>query len=71
VLPAQAIATLRGIAVEAAEAELREAGVVPAERLVTWAEPTELPGVQVDLAALDEDLNAPDDRQDPTTQTET
>lgn len=70
VIPAQAIATLRGIALEAAEAELREAGVVPVERLVTWADPTELPDVQVDLAALDEDLNAPDDRQDTTAETE-
>jgi len=70
VIPAQAIATLRGIRLEAAEAELREAGVVPAERLVMWADPTELPDVQVDLAALDEDLNAPDDRQDPTAETE-
>jgi Zn-dependent peptidase ImmA (M78 family) len=70
VLPAQAIATLRGITLEAAEAELREAGVVPAKRLVTWAEHTELPDVQVDLAALDEDLNAPDDLQDTTAETE-
>jgi Zn-dependent peptidase ImmA (M78 family) len=71
VLPAQAIATLRGIALEAAEAELREAGVVPAERPVTWADPTELPDVQVDLTALDEDLNAPDDDgQDTTAETE-
>jgi Zn-dependent peptidase ImmA (M78 family) len=61
VLPAQAIATLRGITSEAAEADLREAGVVPAERPVVWADPTELPDVQVDLAALDEDLNVPDD----------
>lgn len=70
VIPAQAIATLRGIALEAAEAELHEAGVVPAERLVKWADPAELPDVQVDLAALDEDLNAPDDRQDTTAETE-
>ncbi|HET8661437.1 MAG TPA: ImmA/IrrE family metallo-endopeptidase [Micromonosporaceae bacterium] len=70
VLPAQAIATLRGITAEAAEAELRGAGVVPAKLLVTWAEHTELPDVQVDLMALDEDLIAPDDRQDSTVQTE-
>jgi Zn-dependent peptidase ImmA (M78 family) len=56
VLPAQAIATLRGITLEAAEADLREARVVPAARPVVWADPTELPDVQVDLAALDEDL---------------
>lgn len=61
VLPAQAIATLRGITLEAAEADLREAGVVPVERPIAWADPTELPDVHVDLAALDEDLNAPDD----------
>ena len=70
VLPAQAIATLRGIALESAKAELREAGVVPAERLVTWADPAELPDVQVDLAALDEDLNAADDRHDATAETD-
>jgi len=61
VLSAQAIATLRGITLEAAEADLREAGVVPAERPVVWADAAELPDVHVDLAALDEDLHAPDD----------
>ncbi|WP_027943131.1 ImmA/IrrE family metallo-endopeptidase [Amycolatopsis taiwanensis] len=61
VLPAQAIATLRGIPLAAAEADLREAGVVPAERPVEWADAADLPDVHVDLAALDEDLNAPDD----------
>lgn len=60
VLPAQAIATLRGITLEAAEADLREAGIVPAERAVAWIDPVELPDVQVDLAALDEDLDASD-----------
>jgi Zn-dependent peptidase ImmA (M78 family) len=61
VLPAQAIATLRGIALTDAEVELREAGIVPVERPVVWADPVELPDVRVDLAALDQDLNAPDD----------
>lgn len=61
VLAAQAIATLRGITLEAAETDLREAGVVPAERLVVWADPSELPDIDVDLSALDEDLNVPDD----------
>jgi hypothetical protein len=61
VLSAQAIATLRGITPGAAEADLREAGVVPVERAIAWAAPAELPGVQVDLAALEEALNAPDD----------
>lgn len=70
VIPAQAIATLRGIGLEAIEAELREAGVVPAERPVTWADPSELPDVQVDLLALHEDLNAPDDHRDPTAETD-
>jgi Zn-dependent peptidase ImmA (M78 family) len=60
VLSAQAIATLRGIPREAAEAELHEAGVLPAERPTSWADPAELPEVDVDLAALDDDLNAPD-----------
>lgn len=60
VLPAQAIATLRGITLEAAEADLREAGVVPVEQPIAWADPADLPDVNVDLAALDEDLNAPD-----------
>lgn len=61
VLPAQAIATLRGITPEAAEAELREAGIEPTRRPVAWADPSNLPAVDVDLAALDEDLSAPDD----------
>jgi hypothetical protein len=61
VLPAQAIATLRGISLEAIEEELREAGVNPAERPIAWAEPADLPYVNVDLAALDEDLSATDD----------
>jgi Zn-dependent peptidase ImmA (M78 family) len=61
VLSAQAIATIRGITLEAAEADLHEAGVVPVERPIAWADPAELPDMHVDLAALDEDLNAPDD----------
>jgi IrrE N-terminal-like domain len=60
VLPARAIATLRGITLEAAEADLREAGVMPAEQPVPWADLGELPDVHVDLAALDEDLTTPD-----------
>lgn len=61
VLSAQGIATLRGITLEAAEAGLREAGVVPVQRAVAWADPAELPAVHVDMAALDEALNAPDE----------
>lgn len=61
VLPAQAIARLRGISPEAILAELGEAGVTPAEGPVAWADPAELPDVHVDLAALDEDLTAASD----------
>lgn len=60
VLPAQAIATLRGITLEAAETDFREAGVVPVQRAIAWADPAQLPDVQVDLTALDDALNAPD-----------
>jgi hypothetical protein len=66
VLPAQAIATLRGISLEAVEEEMREAGVAPAEPPIPWAEPADLPDVHVDLAALDEDLGVTDDGQDAT-----
>lgn len=59
VLSAQAIATLRGVPLDQAEAELREAGVVPAEQPVTWAAAGDLPDVDVDLDALG------DDEQDP------
>ena len=67
VLPAQAIATLRGISLETLVEELGEAGVTPAERPKAWADPAELPDVQVDLAALDEDLAAADDDSQETT----
>jgi transcriptional regulator with XRE-family HTH domain len=43
VLPAQAIATLRGISVGALMDEFGEAGVTPAERPIAWADPRELP----------------------------
>lgn len=60
VLSAQAIATLRGIALEDAEADLRESGIFPAQHVIPWADHRVLPAVDVDLVALDEDLNAPD-----------
>jgi Zn-dependent peptidase ImmA (M78 family) len=68
VLPAQAIATLRRISVETLMKELSEAGVTAAERPIAWADPSELPDVEVDLAALDADLAAADgdDGQDAT-----
>ncbi len=67
VLPAQAIATLRGISLEALVAELSEAGVTPAERPTPWADPADLPDVHVDLSALDQDLAAADDNSQDTT----
>ncbi|TDB89954.1 ImmA/IrrE family metallo-endopeptidase [Micromonospora fluostatini] len=66
VLSAQAIASLRGTSLYAVEAELRDAGVTPAERPVAWADPADLPDVPIDLAALDADLGAPDPSEDPT-----
>lgn len=68
VLSAQAIATLRGITLEAAQADLREAEVETAPRQVAWAEPAELPDAHVDLAALDRDLDTPDDDNGYTTE---
>ncbi|MEU5905361.1 ImmA/IrrE family metallo-endopeptidase [Micromonospora sp. NPDC047467] len=64
VLPVQAIANLRGIAAEAAEAELRDAGVVPVDRPIAWLDAAELPGVPIDMAALDADLSEPDNPPD-------
>jgi hypothetical protein len=61
VLPVQAIATLRGISLEALLGELSEAGVTPVERPIAWADPGDLPEVHVDLAALDDALAAADD----------
>ena len=61
VLSAQAIATLRGVSLPEAESDLREAGVMRAERPVAWADATELPDVHVDLAALDLELETADD----------
>jgi Zn-dependent peptidase ImmA (M78 family) len=52
VLPAQAIATLRGTTLEEAETELREAGVVATEPTVAWADANDLPAVDVDLSDL-------------------
>ncbi|HEX4173481.1 MAG TPA: ImmA/IrrE family metallo-endopeptidase, partial [Acetobacteraceae bacterium] len=61
VVSAQAIATLRDIMLDTAEAELREAGIEPVEAPIPWVTADELPDVQVDMAALDADLNAADD----------
>lgn len=56
VLPAQAIATLRGIPLDVAEKELREAGIAPAEEPVVWADASDLPDTDADLTALEEAL---------------
>ncbi|WP_233624336.1 ImmA/IrrE family metallo-endopeptidase [Actinoplanes sp. ATCC 53533] len=61
VLSAQTIATLRGITPKLAVTELREAGILPAQHPVAWADPEDLPEVQVDLNALDDALNARDE----------
>ncbi|WP_033345755.1 ImmA/IrrE family metallo-endopeptidase [Catenuloplanes japonicus] len=61
VLSAQAVATLRGVPLPEVEAELRDAGVVPAATTASWADPADLPDVDVDLAALDEALDGSDD----------
>jgi Zn-dependent peptidase ImmA (M78 family) len=61
VLSAQTIATLRGITPGLAVTELREAGIFPAHYPVAWADPQDLPEVQVDLNALDDALDARDE----------
>ena len=33
--------------------------MVPKERMATWADPTDLPDAEIDLAALDAVLDAP------------
>ncbi|MFD2471652.1 ImmA/IrrE family metallo-endopeptidase [Amycolatopsis silviterrae] len=63
VVPVQTIATLRGVRAAEAEAELRGAGVVPAPQRVSWAEAGDVPDAEVDLAELDRDLAAPEDRE--------
>jgi Zn-dependent peptidase ImmA (M78 family) len=68
VLPAQAIATLRGTNLEAVAAELDEAGVSPLKQPIAWADPADLPEVHVDLTALDEDLRAADSSPDTATE---
>lgn len=64
VLPAQAIATLRGTALDATIKELDEAGVSAVQRPIPWADPADLPSPDIDLAALDADLAADDDAPD-------
>lgn len=68
VMSAQAIATLRRVRLEAAQEELRNAGIVPADRPIAWTAAGELPDVEVDLAALDEDLDSPNEARDADTE---
>ncbi|MBU2666833.1 ImmA/IrrE family metallo-endopeptidase [Actinoplanes bogorensis] len=58
VVSTQTIATLRGITSEEAAAELREAGIFPAQHSVTWTDPDELPDVEIDLEALNDALDS-------------
>ncbi|GAA2671008.1 MULTISPECIES: ImmA/IrrE family metallo-endopeptidase [Actinosynnema] len=60
VLSAKAIATLRKVPVATVEADLREAGIVPADHVVEWADAADLPEVDVDLTELDEVLGKPE-----------
>lgn len=53
VVSAQAIATLRGVALDAVVAELEEAGIAPKSIDVTNFELDELPTVEVDLSGLE------------------
>ncbi|GAA1308604.1 hypothetical protein [Pseudonocardia xinjiangensis] len=51
------------------EVELREAGIEPAEQPIAWAEPDDLPMVEVDCSSLDDideglELNTPSERSE-------
>lgn len=63
VLPAQAIATLRGIPLGDAEADLCEAGVEPIKPTAMWADASSIPEVDVDMSDLDEDFDAAYDEE--------
>lgn len=56
VLPAQAIATLRGVPVDEIKSELHDAGIAPPEQPIAWAKASDLPAADVDLTALEEAL---------------
>lgn len=68
-LSAQVIANLRGVALEAAEAELAEAGIGPAAQRTIWADPADLPDVGVDLTELDDYLRDAGDGEEWATET--
>jgi Zn-dependent peptidase ImmA (M78 family) len=54
VVPAQAVATLRGISLQEVEEELRGAGVVVEETAIPWADAAELPTIDIELPDEDE-----------------
>lgn len=54
VVSARTVARLRGVKVAEVEAELAVAGLVPHEQPPAWAEPDELPHVEIDLSDLAE-----------------
>jgi len=59
VVSLSALARLRGVAEAEVEAELAEAGIIPEPISVRWADPADLPPVEVDLSDLEEDLEGP------------
>ncbi|MBY8856364.1 ImmA/IrrE family metallo-endopeptidase [Nocardia sp. CA2R105] len=53
VVSAEMIATLRGLDVESAERELRDAGIVRSKITPAWTDPADLPAADIDLTELD------------------
>lgn len=64
VVSAQTIANLRNVQLSQAEADLRDAGILPARPVVNWMDHGELPDADVDLEALDVLLDALDAEAD-------
>ncbi|GGK44566.1 ImmA/IrrE family metallo-endopeptidase [Nocardia camponoti] len=64
VVSAQTVATLRGVTLAEAEADLQQAGVTPLRPDIVWVDTAQLPEVQIDLNALDQALDTPDDATD-------
>lgn len=61
VVGVQILAGLRGLSAAQVKAELAEAGLVPQQRSPAWAEPDELPDVEVDTSDLDEPSSSTDE----------
>lgn len=55
VVSVQTLARLRRMGTDVVEAELRDAGLVPAEQLIVWSDPADLPDSHVDLSGLDDE----------------